>query len=257
MRKFWLMLSAFMVLICLVFSGFFYWRLCSPGNSFPLKVQSLHRVSGPEYRKDEFYPGVYLGIYATGLINQPGKKGAQIFTPDAVLHTVYPMASAEEAKDLVRKNRETWKKQTERYDRINENGGSSSSQDSAIFIATDDQPENDYLVYVSNGRANVEWASGKWFCTVTADAERMPSRSEPYSAAPAFDFARALPYPPNATSPPRDDSSRSLYELVTRDVPIWFRYWYPMIIPLVIAFPLLLLTLLRRKKNALPEAVGV
>jgi hypothetical protein len=261
MRKFLFVLSAIVVLICLVVSGFFFWRLKSPGNSFPLVVDGLRRVVGPEYRKDETYPGVYAAVYAPGLEKLAGKDDLYVNTETSFFHTLYPTSSPEEARELVRKNRETWKKEAERY-KGNESS-SSSYGNSGIFIAPEDNPENDYLVYIANGRANVQWVSGNWFCTVYTSADRVPSyESEiPYSAASAFDFARSLPYAPKGTTPPSNeyDIGFTLYDLIKTDIPILFRYWYPMIIPLIIMIPALLVMLLTlvfsRKKH--PKTLNV
>src|SRR5687768_18311 len=110
MRKFLFAASAIVVGLCLILSVFLYWRLKSPGSSFPLLVGNLRRVVGPELRKDEQYPGVYAAIYASGLEKRAGKDDLYIYMPGSVFHTVYPTNSPEEAKELVRKSRESIKK---------------------------------------------------------------------------------------------------------------------------------------------------
>lgn len=244
-------LAAVIPLICLSVSLLAYLFLTPPFGSFPMKVDGMPRISKVQYRKDETFPGVYAAIYGTYLI-----------------HTVEKKSSADEAKEQIKKIRESIKKDADQtFNRWKNTGENKFYIDDAeaqryyrkdsnsIFLTDEDKPENDYVVYVSGGRANVAWASGKWLCTIMT-----PKASDPYSdsglspAKEAFGFAASLPYPPNNTTPPvnKYGSTITLYSIVKEYLPLWFSEWGLIVIPLIIAVPFLLIIpfLLFRRKMA-------
>lgn len=241
-------LAAVIPLICLTTSLLAFLWLTPPFGSFPMSVDGAKRTSKVQYRKDETFPGVYAATYGMSLI-----------------HTIQKKSSAEEAKEQVKKLRESIKIDAEqsftRWKNVGENKFFEDSSEaeifyrkdaSAVFFAEEDKPESDYVVYVSGGRANVFWATGKWFCTIMT-----PKTSDQYSelspAKNAFRLATSLPYPPPNTTPPADKyelPSTNLYTLIQEDLPLWFSEWSLIFIPLIIAAPFILLIpflLFRRK----------
>ncbi len=225
-------------LICFSVSLVGYLFLMPPFRSFPMSADGTPRTTKVQYRKDETFPGVYAATYGM-----------------SVIHTLEKKSSADEAKEQIKKIRESIKKDAEKsfngWKNMNANKFDSDStqlekyyrkDSNSVFLADEDKPENDYVVYVSGGRANVAWATGKWFCTVmTPKAE--DSYSERSPAKNAFDFAASLPYPPQNTTPPANQNrpTYSLYSFVKEDLPMWFSEWGLIIIPLIIAIPFLLL----------------
>ncbi|HRH43561.1 MAG TPA: hypothetical protein PKY82_18170 [Pyrinomonadaceae bacterium] len=240
-------LATIIPLICFAVSLLAYLFLMPPFRSFPMSVDGMPRTTKVQYRKDETFPGVYASVYGM-----------------SVIHTLEKKNSADEAKEQIKKIRESIKKDAEQsFNRWKNTGENKFYEDSSeieklyrkdsnsVFLADEDKPENDYVVYVSAGRANVAWANGKWFCTVMT-----PKTDDPYSelspAKNAFGFAASLPYPPNNTTPPLNQyrESFTLYSFVKRDLPLLISEWGLVVIPLIIAIPFILLIpflLLRRK----------
>ncbi|MEK7723574.1 MAG: hypothetical protein AAB336_04445 [Acidobacteriota bacterium] len=240
-------LAAVIPLICLSTSLFAYLFLTPPFRSFPMNVDGMPRTSKVQYRKDETFPGVYAAVYGMNL-----------------LHLLEKKSSAEEAKEQVKKVRESVKKDAEQsFNRWKNTSANKIYEDSpdvekyfrkdqsAVFFADEDKPENDYVVYVSNGRANIAWATGKWFCSIMT-----PKSDDPYSelspAKDVFGFAASLPYPPSNTTPPvnKYGSDFTLYSFIRNDLPLWFSEWGLIVIPLIIGFLFLLpipFLLFRRK----------
>lgn len=240
-------LAAVIPVICLTSSLLAYFWLAPPFGSFPINAEGTKRTSKVQYRKDETFPGVYAAIYGMSSI-----------------HTIQKKSSAAEAKEQVKKVRESIKKDAEqsftRWKSMNENKLFEDSSEaeifyrkdsSAVFFAEEDKPESDYVVYVSGGHVNVFWATGKWFCTImTPKAESELSTTSP--ARSAFRFATSLPYPPLNTTPPtdKDQLPTSLYTFIYDDLPLLFSEWGLIVIPLIIAVPFILLIpflLFRRK----------
>ncbi len=232
MQKVLLIISASVVLICLLLSMFLFWYLSPPGGAFPYKVGDLRRVAGPEYRTGETEgSGVYAAVYSRRALSMGGAG--------SVLHTGSREASADDAKNMIRQTRERMLKQAESQ----RSAGSSSAR--SLYLTSEDSPNNDHLVYIMGDMAHVHWAHDDWYFTVSTDAYPRLS-DEPgddrYSASPAHDFARTLPYPPKGTTPPDDPyvMGYSVYSLITIDLSILFAYWYPALIPLVLAVPFIL-----------------
>lgn len=242
-------LATVIPLICFSVSLVAYLFLMPPFRSFPMSVDGMPRTTKVQYRKDETFPGVYAATYGM-----------------SVIHTLEKKSSADEAKEQIKKVRESVKKDAEKsfngWKNMDRNKFYEDSKEiekvyrkdsNSVFLADEDKPENDYVVYVSGGRANVAWATGKWFCTVMT-----PKTDDPYSelspAKNAFGFAASLPYPPNNTTPTVNESREtySLYAFVKQDLPLWFSEWGLIVIPILIAIPFILLIpfLLLRRKSA-------
>ena len=242
-------LAWIVVLICLPVSFFGYLFTFPPFGSFPSSADGIPRTSRVEYRKDENYPGVYVASYGSN-----------------ILHTMEKKNSAEEAKEAVKKVRESIVKESERaresWKNKNVSEGDMDAEAEkyyrkdrdAVFLADEDNPENDYVVYVSNGRSGVAWVSGNRFYTVNA-----PKADAQYSdlspAAETFNFARSMSNPPTNTTAPQtktNDRPSSLYEFYYDRLPRLLSEWSLVAAPLIIAAPFLVLLILgifRRKEN--------
>lgn len=242
-------LAWIVVLICLPVSLLAYLFLFPPYKSFPMSADGMPRTSPVQYRKDENYPGVYLATYGA-----------------SVLHTLEKKNSAEEAKQEVAKIREGIKKDAERARERWKNENPSEPEFSAeaekyyrkdrtaVYLADEDKPENDYLVYVGNERANVIWASGNRFYTISSYSSDSSDigDSGKFAAAAAFDLARSMPDPPVGTTAPTNNNAEpfSLYGFYRNELPMWLSEWSLVATPLIIAAPFLLLLIsgfLKRK----------
>ena len=243
-------LATVIPLICFSVSLLAYLFLMPPFRSFPMYVDGTPRTTKVQYRKDETFPGVYAATYGM-----------------SVIHTLEKKSSADEAKEQIKKIRESIKKDAEqtfnRWKNTSENKFFEDSTEAekyyrrdlnSVYLADEDKPENDYVVYVSGGRANVAWATGKWFCTVMT-----PKTSDQYSELSpvknAFEFAASLPYQPqNTTPPPANQYSApfTLYSFIKQDLPLLVSEWGLIVISIIIAIPFILLIpflLLRRKMS--------
>lgn len=241
-------LVAVVPLICFSVSLSAYLFLMPPFRSFPMSVDGMPRTSKVQYRKDETFPGVYAAVYGT-----------------QTLHTVEKKSSADEAKEQVKKIRESIKKEADQsFNRWKNTGENKFFEDNteaaklyrkdsySVYFGEEDKPESDYVVYVSGGRANVAWANGRWFCTINT-----PKMDDPYSEVSAtkeaFALATSLSYsPPNTTPPAKNQYTQSftLYSFVREDLPLLFSELGLIVIPLIITIPFILLIpflLLRRK----------
>jgi hypothetical protein len=250
MRKILFTLASVVLILCVAAAAFMYWRTAPPFGSFPLSINGMPRMPEILYKKTQDVPGVYLGVYGS-----------------ETLHSVYPMNSAAEAAESVRKYREYIKEQSARdfkkWKESPENALDATSEDAeryyqqsagAVYLAPEDSPENDYLVYVSNGRANVDWANGSWFCSLSDTADVYPDSMETVSAAKnLFEMARSFSYAPKNTSPPDDKYAVgfTLYDFVRRTVPSFVKFWLPVILPLAVGFFALVIMLLARPKKTI------
>jgi len=129
------------------------------------------------------------------------------------IHMIQVMSSSDEAKQRVRETRESVKKDADKAYAAWQTGKEDEfyaeeskkkayrSDANAVYLADEDKPEDDYLVFVQGGRAQVTWASGRWLCSVLN-----PAFPDPYgdrsAAEYVFEFARNLSYAPRNTAPP-------------------------------------------------------
>lgn len=256
MKRSLLILGALFTIVSLAFGAYFYWRLKSPGNSFPLRVNKVKRIDGPQYRNELGCPSCpyyWAAVYAPRTYEMNGAP--HIAQDESFLHTIRVEKSEEEAQGVILKARESIK---ERIAQNNQNGGEQS--DTFPVFDKADSLENNVLVFTQNGKSNVMWASGNWTCTVLGPAERNdPANGETnkFSAAPALNFAAALPYLPKGATAPQIEYTFS--ERI-EDFWTWLRYWLPVVVSVIFGIVGLILTGLsfwRKKEPAKPLADGL
>jgi hypothetical protein len=216
--------------LCAALSLFFFWRLSRPGvSAFPYRVFGIPRTSGPEYHPAEGAPNVYVAVYGTSL-----------------LHMIQPLGSADEAKSRLQEMRANILKDQQNQA---QRGGQP-----AISLGKDDQPQKDLLIYRSNERWHAVWVNGNWLCAADQTVGSPPGDESDRDAKELVAFAASVPYAPSGATPPADlygARSFTLYDFFMRDLPVLIGYWFPVLIPGLLALIILPIMLLTGRKKAI------
>jgi hypothetical protein len=215
---------------CAALSLLFFWRLSRPGvSAFPHRVFGIPRTSGPEFNSTEGAPNVYVATYGTSL-----------------LHMIQPLGSAEQAKSRLQEMRTSVLKEQQK---LVQRGTPDS-----ISFGKDDQPQKDLLVYKMNDRWHAAWVSGTWFCAADQTSASPPGEESDRDAKELVAFAASLPYAPAGSTPPIDTYGArgfTLYGFFVRDLPVLIGYWYPLLIPGLLALLILPIMFLAGRKKAI------